>query len=517
MRLSGAIVAAVLVVATPAFSPPSSAADVGPTSRFSDVDDDRFFTEPVGWARQTGVINGYTDHCFLPDAVATRAEVVTVIHRAMGSPAALASHPFTDLTGEWQDAAVGWAAETGVTTGIGMTTFAPDRAATRAEVATFIWRAAGRPAGTTMPFLDVTRDWQRPAVAWMAEAGITTGRDERTFAPDAHVTRGELVTFVWRWFDRPEGPLQQPGPLRNCAVDTGRCVDLFAAPRVAAWQSAHPNARFTAAVHDHRTGCTYHLHPELALTTASVIKAQVLAGVLLQAQDGGRSLTGDEVAKIELMMHYSHNRPPTSELYVQVGGAAGMEGIDARFGIVGTSHTSLYGATVSTAEDRTRLVEQLLIGGGPLGPASVAVAWEWMRTVSAAQSWGASAALPDGHSVALKNGFYPMSGRGWRVGTTGVVEDPDEGRYALTVMTDGNPTEAAGIALVEAIAGHVNRALTAGEPGTRAHDAITCTEPVGATSWEAAAATLGGVDAATLRLLNGGEAAPLSGQRVCRP
>ena len=91
MRLSGAIVAAVLVVATLAFSPPSSAADVGPTSRFSDVDDDRFFTEPVGWARQTGVINGYTDHCFLPDAVATRAEVVTVIHRAMGSPAALAS------------------------------------------------------------------------------------------------------------------------------------------------------------------------------------------------------------------------------------------------------------------------------------------------------------------------------------------------------------------------------------------------------------------------------------------
>lgn len=509
IRLGAAAVALAVLATAPALA-------AAPDSQFSDVDAGRFYTEPIAWARQHGVVEGYSDHCFLPSATATRAESVAVIHRALGEPDAVAEHAFTDLTGEWQSAPVAWAVGAEVTTGTSPTTFHPNRTATRAEVAAFLWRAAGRPHGPASPFADVTREWQIPAIDWLAHEGITTGRAPTIFDPDAPVTRAELVTFVWRWLDEPEGPDLPSGPVRNCTVDTGRCAVVFDDASVAVWRDTFPGARFTAAVHDHRTGCAYHLEPDLQLTTASVIKAQVLAAVLLQAQDEGRDVTDADADRIELMIHYSHNRPPTSELYVAVGSAAGMEATDGRFGIVGTSHTPLYGATLSTAEDRTRLVEQLLIGGGPLDADSVEQAWEWMSTVSEAQTWGVSAGLPAAHDYALKNGFYPMSGRGWRLGTTGAVIDPGGGTYALTVMTDLNPNETAGIALVESIAAHINSRLTAGPAAPRPVDDVTCMQTTAGTSWSTAASLLGEIDAATLRLLNGGEAAPLSGQRVCR-
>ena len=295
----------------------------------------------------------------------------------------------------------------------------------------------------------------------------------------------------------------------------GRCIGLFNQAFTEEIAAAHPGTRFTAAVHDHRTGCRYTLNGDLEITTASVIKAQVLAGVLLAAQASGRQLSPREFADVELMMHYSHNRPPTSRLYLQLGSAAGMEALDERFGIVDTSHTAWYGRTLSTAEDRTRLVEQLLIGGGPLSAESVQAAWEWMFGVSAAQSWGVTAGLPAGYEAALKNGFFPMSGAEWRLGTTGVVRDPNGGAYAMTVMTDNNPSESAGIALVEKITRHINSALTSGPSAERATDGVECVEPPSQSSWSSVAETLGGVDAARLRFLNGGEPAPLPGQRVC--
>ncbi len=514
-RSAVALVAGALAAATLAASP-AGAEDGGGDDTFADVAPDRYYAEAVGWARAAGVVGGYTPHCFGPEWTATRAEVVVMLHRALGEPVADTPHPFDDVTAAWQDAAVRWASTTGVTTGVAPDRFDPDGLATRAEVATFIWRAAGSPAAAPGPFVDVVRSWQLEPVGWMAATGITTGRSDTRFDPDAAVSRAELATFLWRWQDRPPAVVAEPGPPRNCEVEAGRCSDLFGTDLVAGWRATHPGVSMTAAVHDTRTGCRYHLDEGAVLTTASVIKAQVLAGVLLQAQADGRGLTPDEAAAVELMMHFSHNRPPTSELYVQVGGAAGMEALDAAFGIAGTSHTARYGATRSTAEDRTTLVRQLLVGGGPLDDESVATAWEWMSTVSDAQSWGISAGLPLEHEYALKNGFYPMAGRGWRLGSTGVVRDPEGGAYAVTIMTEHNVDEATGIALVETIARHVNERLTAGEPSPQRSAQVTCIEPPGGTSWEVAAATLGEIDAVRLRLLNGGEAAILSGQRVCR-
>lgn len=177
---------------------------------------------------------------------------------------------------------------------------------------------------------------------------------------------------------------------------------------------AFGGARFTAAVHDLRPGCRYHLNDGLAVITASVVKAQILAGVLLAAQEEDRPLSDSEAADVELMMHYSHNSPPTSRLYAAVGGAAGMEALDRRFVIAGTRHTVRYGATLSTARDRTVLIEQLLIGGGPLDPVSIERAWRTMSAVGAARSWGVTAGLANGYLAALKNGFFPSRGDGWR-------------------------------------------------------------------------------------------------------
>lgn len=316
----------------------------------------------------------------------------------------------------------------------------------------------------------------------------------------------------------PTGPLDESGGKANLPpryLPSNRCVGLFNRAFADEVAAAHPGARFTSAVHDHRTGCRYLLNADLEITTASVIKAQVLAGVLLAAQDAGRRISQSEAADIELMMHYSHNRPPTSRLYLQIGSAAGMEALDQRFGIAGTSHTAWYGGTLSTAEDRTRLVEQLRIGGGPLDEEQVQAAWQWMSGVSAAQSWGVTAGLPDRYEAALKNGFYPMSGAGWRLGTTGVVRDPYGGSFAVTVMTDNNLSESAGITLVEKITRYINSALTSGPTAERAADGVECIEPGSESTWSSVAGTLGGVDAARLRLLNGGEAAPLPGQRIC--
>lgn len=483
--------------------------------RFSDVNEGRFFSEPVAWARAEGIVRGYSQHCFGPEIIATRAEVMAVIHRTLGEPAPTSDHPFVDVVAEWQRASVAWAFEHGVTTGTSAETFDPGAPASRAETAAFLWRATGRPDAEPSEFLDVVRDWQIDPVAWLAAEGITTGRAPTTFDPDSPITRSELVTFLWRWQKSPVTDSLDPiDPLHHCDVSLGICSDLFGD----GFLGTLPNdVTITAAVHDHRTGCWYHLNRGKVVTTASVIKAQVLAGVLLQAQEAGRNLTSSEAASVELMMRYSHNRPPTSELYAQVGGAAGMETLDGRFGVPGTSHKARYGATLSTAEDRTILVDGLLVNGGPLDDASRTAAWTWMSGVSSVQSWGVSADLPEGHEYALKNGFYPMSKRGWRLGTTGAVRDRNGGVYTMTIMTEQNTTEADGIALVEKVAAHVNERLTTGEQVPQRSDAITCIEPAGGTTWEVAASVLGAIDAPMLRLLNGGEGVVLSGQRVCRP
>ena len=293
-------------------------------------------------------------------------------------------------------------------------------------------------------------------------------------------------------------------------------TDTFVRSLEARW----PGRRFTAAVHDTRSGCWYHLHPGLRITTASVIKAHVLGAVLLQAQRAHRGLSDWERARIDPMIRYSFNSPWVSDLYAHVGGEAGMAELDRLVGGTSTTHTRVYGATVSTARDRTLVARALFAPGSVLGDAAQREAWRYMGDVHPTQRWGITAGVPLGWTVALKNGFYPTSGAGWRLGSTGYVQraGTDQG-YAITILTDHNTDHVSGQALVEAISRRVARRLTVGPPARRLVDRARCTTTSSTESWSQVAARLGlpASAAGDVRTVSGGNSEPLTGQRACAP
>lgn len=295
-----------------------------------------------------------------------------------------------------------------------------------------------------------------------------------------------------------------------------RCADVFPASFAERLARDFPGQRVTASVHDTRTGCWYSLHGGMRITSASVIKAGVLGGVLLRAQDAGRRLTEAERARIRPMVHLSHNSPYVSWLYDRAGGVAGMDAADRRWGARATTNTRAFGATWTTAEDRTRVALGLLQGPGPLSPAYRAEAWRYLSSVHPTQRWGISAGLPAGWSVALKNGFYPMRGYGWRAGSSGFAHADYGGGYAITVLTDGAASQWQGMRLVETVSRRVAALLAGGSPAPRPFERAVCTATRSGESWTAVARRLG-ADPAGVRSVSGGNRSPLQGQRACSP
>ena len=169
---------------------------------FTDVPTEQYYHAPVLWAVENGITTGMTETTFAPDATCTRAQIVTFLWRANGSPApASSSNPFTDVpAGQWYTDAVLWAVENGITSGTSATTFSPDAGCTRGQVATFLWRAKGQPSpGGENIFSDlISGAYYYDAVLWAVENGITNGMGDGTFAPDATCTRGQIVTFLYR-------------------------------------------------------------------------------------------------------------------------------------------------------------------------------------------------------------------------------------------------------------------------------------------------------------------------------
>lgn len=169
------------------------------TVHFSDVARGAYYYDAVQWAVQQGIASGTTETTFSPDQNCTRAQTITLLWRAAGSPAPKSSsNPFTDVkdTAYYRDAAL-WAAERGIVSG---TAFEPDTAMTRALLATFLYKDAGSPAVESKnAFTDVPNDADYcKAVAWVAAKGITSGTSENTFSPDTVCTRGQIVTFLYR-------------------------------------------------------------------------------------------------------------------------------------------------------------------------------------------------------------------------------------------------------------------------------------------------------------------------------
>ena len=168
---------------------------------YGDVSKDSYYYDAVKWAAETGVTTGVGDGLFAPEWVCTRGQIVTFLWRASGSPAPKATElPFTDVAADaYYAQAVLWAVEKGITNGTSETTFGPDQTCTRAHAVAFLYRMSGSPAAAGSTFSDVAADaYYRAAVAWAVEKGITNGTSGTTFSPDDTCTRGQIVTFLYR-------------------------------------------------------------------------------------------------------------------------------------------------------------------------------------------------------------------------------------------------------------------------------------------------------------------------------
>ncbi len=170
---------------------------------FVDVNSSDFFYNPVLWAVEKDITNGVDDTHFAPNGKCSRAEIVTFLWRAAGSPAATTEKSFSDVSANSYYAnAVAWAVENGITTGTSADEFSPNATCTRAQAVAFLARALKASADPTSEFTDVAADsYYASAVAWAKANGITTGTSADKFSPDDDCTRGQIVTFLYRAYE----------------------------------------------------------------------------------------------------------------------------------------------------------------------------------------------------------------------------------------------------------------------------------------------------------------------------
>ena len=170
------------------------------TSPFSDVSTDAYYYKAVKWAQEKGITGGIGNGLFGPNQPCTRAQIVTFLWRAAGSPEPKSMSSFFDVSADsYYAKAVAWAVENGITTGTGDGKFRPDATCTRAQSVTFLFRAIGKLVDNKAEFSDVLTDsYYANAVAWAVENGVTNGIGDGLFGPDNSCTRAQIVTFLFR-------------------------------------------------------------------------------------------------------------------------------------------------------------------------------------------------------------------------------------------------------------------------------------------------------------------------------
>lgn len=214
--LLGIFLALIMTVSLFSFAMPQTAS----AESFADVSETAYYYNAVCWAVSSGITKGTGASLFSPNTPCTRAQAVTFIWRAQGCPeATVKENPFADVSkNSFCYEAVLWAAENGITTGTSPNAFSPNKACTRAEIVTFMWRAQGcpTPAAAECPFVDVAEDaYYYDAVLWATENGITLGTTDTTFSPNKVCTRAQIVTLLYRMVQL------QPKELRCAPAFTG--------------------------------------------------------------------------------------------------------------------------------------------------------------------------------------------------------------------------------------------------------------------------------------------------------
>ena len=167
---------------------------------FYDVPNGAYFYEAVKWAVKNGITTGVGNDLFAPEQPCTRAQIVTFLWRAAGSPEPKTASSFTDVPANaYYAKAVAWAVENGITNGMTATTFAPDATCTRGQSVTFLYRALKGTASGSANFTDVKSDaFYADAINWAVANNVTNGTSNTTFSPNADCTRAEIVTFLYR-------------------------------------------------------------------------------------------------------------------------------------------------------------------------------------------------------------------------------------------------------------------------------------------------------------------------------
>ena len=170
------------------------------SSKFADVPANAYFADAVKWAVDKGITNGLSDTMFGPHESCTRAQIVTFLWRAAGSPEPKTASSFTDVpVSTYYAKAVAWAVENGITNGMTETTFAPDATCTRGQSVTFLHRVLKGTASGSVNFTDVPANaFYTDAVNWAVANNVTNGTSNTTFSPNADCTRAEIVTFLYR-------------------------------------------------------------------------------------------------------------------------------------------------------------------------------------------------------------------------------------------------------------------------------------------------------------------------------
>ena len=175
---------------------------------FTDVAADAYYNDAVSWALEKGITAGTTETKFSPNASCTRGQMAAFLWRAAGAPAPKGdTNPFTDVRADaYYAKAIQWAYEQGIAAGAAEAGFRPDAPCTRGQMASFIYRYEQAKGGGfrgmwmfRVPFCDVP-EWAFEAIAWCYMKNITSGTSDTTFSPTADCTRGQMVTFLYRYF-----------------------------------------------------------------------------------------------------------------------------------------------------------------------------------------------------------------------------------------------------------------------------------------------------------------------------
>lgn len=209
---------------------------------------------------------------------------------------------------------------------------------------------------------------------------------------------------------------------------------------------------FSVAVLDRKTGETYAYRGDERYETASVVKVQVLACLLLTAQDEDRKLTASEKSLADKMIRYSDNDSTTS-LFGQLGEQRGIGACNKRLGLTQTKVDSAWGLTRTTVKDQVKLLSELVDDKSELSAASRKYAFGLMNTVVQDQDWGVPAAAKTGEEFTVKNGWLPRSTENnrWIINTVGRITG-DDTDVSIAVLSHGNAGMDAGIAVVEKVA-----------------------------------------------------------------